>query len=178
MIYTEIMGLFWNWKKQTTATPASPQPEVQKKEKPLQHTVPSGDTKPRPQPEQHAQPIHKEAAPIDHAKPQPEIEMRKFVFRLSSHDSEKCNAFIKNILHKVNRHDWHTLSGRIGKHSDGIKMRMDIKGKHEDIQSFIQWCKVDHLGVHAYEVIESKAYSMPYSGFPPLQEQKMHWPTS
>ena len=123
-------------------------------------------------------PISEKAVPVPDAKPSDEIEMRKLVFRLSSHDPEKCAMFIKEIMRKINKHDWHNLSGRIGKHSDGIKRRIDIKGKHDDIQSFIKWFKTDHFGVHAYEVMESKTHTMPYSGFPPFQEQKNSWPTS
>ncbi|MSR67968.1 hypothetical protein EXS65_04065 [Candidatus Peribacteria bacterium] len=166
------MGFFWNWNKDNVGP--------QKKATPMQPTSLPGDPKPQsqPQPEKNPEPKQKEAPAVDHGKSQDEIEMRKFVFRLSSHDPEKCSVFIKEILRKVNRHDWHTLSGRIGKHSDGIKMRMDIKGKHDDIQNFIQWCKLTHFGVHAYEVMEQKAYSMPYSGFPLFQEQKSHWSTA
>ncbi len=174
------MGLFWNWNKHKAAPPASQQQEPQK-EKPTQHTVPPGDSKWQPhQPEQHSQPLHQqETAPTDDAKPHVETdEMRKFVFRLSSRDPAKCDVFVKEMLRKVNRHDWHNLSGRVGKHIDGIKMRIDIKGKHDDIQSFIQWCKTDHHGVHAYEVIESKLHRMPYSGTPPFRVQQSSWPTS
>ncbi len=177
-----FMGLFWNWNKQkdVPAPSASPQQEPQKKlekERLTQPVVLPGEPKPQPQPEQHPYPVQPKAVPVHDAKPHVEIEMRKLVFRLSSHDPEKCGLFIKELIRKINRHDWHDLTGRIGKHSDGIKMRIDIKGKHDDIQSCIKWFKMDHLGVHAYEVMESKVHSMPYSGFPGFQELKSSWPT-
>lgn len=176
------MGLFWNWKKHKAAPPATlEKQEPQTTEKPTQPAAPSGDSTLPSQPEKQSHPTQRQEtpAPVDHTKPQTEIEMRKVVFRFSSHDPVKCSAFIKEMLHKVNRHDWHTLSGRIGKNLDKVKMRMDIKGKHDDIENFIKWCKTDHVGVHIYEVVESKAHRMPYpTAFPPFQELHGSWPTA
>lgn len=175
------MGLFWTWNKNKAATPALEQQALQPKEKAVQPAVPSQESKPQPQSQQapqQAQPQPQQAPVAEQPKPKHEIEMHKFVFRLSSRDEAKCDEYIKEIIRRINRHDWHTLSGRIGKHIDGKKMRMDIKGYPEDIRSFIEWCKTDHHGVHVYEVIESKAQRMPYAGTPLFQEQKSSWPTA
>ena len=176
------MGLFWNWKKHKAAPSGTfEKQEPQTKEKPTQPVAPSGDSTLPSQPEKTPQPTKQQEtpAPVDHAKPHTEIEMRKVVFRFSSHDPEKCSAFIKELLRKVNKHDWHTLSGRIGKNLDKVKMRMDIKGKHDDIESFITWCKTDNVGVHIYEVVATKAHRMPYStAFPPFQELHGSLPTA
>jgi hypothetical protein len=173
------MGLFWNRKKDTAAPQTSEVSVPKPQEKPAQPVaVPSPEDKPpppKPQPQQKQEPI---APAAPQPKPVSEIEMRKVIFRLSSQDPEKCTTFVKEVIRRVNRHDWHTLSGRIGKHIDGGKMRMDIKGKPEDINAFIQWCKTDHVGVHINQVVESKVYRMPYSGTPLFQELKGSWPSS
>lgn len=178
------MGLFWKWNKNTAASPAPAPEQVQPvKEKTVQPAAPSPVSASQPQAQPQAQTVSQPAQPqqapaAEQPKPKREMEMHKFVFKLSSRDEAKCDAYIKEIIRRINRHDWHTLSGRIGKHIDGKKMRMDIKGYPEDIHSFIEWCKTDHHGVHVYEVIESKIQRMPYSGTPLFQEQKSSWPTA
>ncbi len=184
MSYTKAMGLFWNFGKKKAASSAAPHQETAKKEKSTNPALPSAESKTQLHPGQHPHhahhphPVEQKAAPVDHTKTHIEIEMRKFVFRLSSHDNEKCNAFVKEMIRRVNGHYWHDLVGRIGKHSDGIKVRIDVKGKHGDIQNFIAWCKVGYLGVHAIEVTETKVHSMSYSGYPPFKEQLTSWPTA
>lgn len=169
------MGLFWNRNKDKKP-PATPEmQEPQATEKPVQPTFASGVPKAPPQPQQQSQP-EQQKEPVE-VKPSNEIEMRKVVFRFSTRDQEKCSAYIKEMIRRLNRHDWHNLSGRIGKNLDKVKMRMDIKGKTEDIDAFIKWCKTDHFGVHIYEVVESKAFRMPYpTTFPPFQELQGSWP--
>lgn len=175
------MGLFWKWNKDKAPSPPSEQKIQQPQEKVVKPVVQSQEPKPQPheRPEiSPPQPTPQPQAPApEQLKQKHELEMHKFVFRLSSRDEAKCDAYIKEIIRRINRHDWHTLSGRIGKHIDGKKMRMDVKGYPEDIRSFIEWCKTDHHGVHVYEVIESKVQRMPYAGTPLFQEQKSSWPT-
>ncbi len=124
----------------------------------------------------HSEPVKSDQPP--HAEQKPP-EMWRFLLLLSSTDAAKVEQFTKEMIRKIT-YEWHAvpggdtrIKGRVGMNADGKKLRIELKGYHEDIENLLKWVKIDHFGVHATYVEKYVIGSMPYSGL--FQKKTGSW---
>lgn len=142
--------------------------------------APSQDqTTTAPRPQQTVQVISEPVKPAQPHTEQKPPEMWRFLMLLSSTDAAKVEQFTKEMIRKIT-YEWHAvpggdtrIKGRVGMAADGKKLRIELKGYHEDVENLLKWVKIDHFGVHATYVEKYVIGSMPYSGL--FQKKTGSW---